>query len=92
MAALSPAHKPMCGLIVVPSLVPIISFVAYIGAIMVMCRIGYWAAIGITFFVGSALAGPSSPAPGPIVGIGLPALALVGGVYWVGRKLLARKK
>jgi hypothetical protein len=33
-----------------------------------------------------------SPAPGPIAGIGLPALALIGGAYWVGRKLLARKK
>ena len=30
--------------------------------------------------------------PGPIAGIGLPALALIGGAYWVGRRLLARKK
>jgi hypothetical protein len=26
--------------------------------------------------------------PGPVAGIGLPALAVVGGIYWVGRKLL----
>jgi hypothetical protein len=31
-------------------------------------------------------------APGPVAGIGLPALALIGGAYWLGRKLLARKK
>jgi len=31
-------------------------------------------------------------APGPIAGIGLPALALIGGAYWVGRKLFVRKK
>jgi hypothetical protein len=55
-------------------------------------RLGYLAAIGLTFLIDSAVAGPSNPAPGPIVGIGLPALALIGGAYWVGRKLLARKK
>jgi hypothetical protein len=38
-----------------------------------------------------AFAGPSA-APGPIAGIGLSALALIGGTYWIGRKLLARKK
>jgi len=32
------------------------------------------------------------PVPGPIAGVGLPALAVIGGAYWVGRKLLARKK
>jgi hypothetical protein len=30
--------------------------------------------------------------PGPIAGIGLPALALIGGAYWLGRKLIARGK
>jgi hypothetical protein len=30
-------------------------------------------------------------APGPIAGIGLPALALAGGAYWIGRKLFTRK-
>jgi hypothetical protein len=45
-----------------------------------------------------ALAGLIEPAfagttvPGPIAGIGLPALVLIGGAYWLGRKLLARKR
>ena len=30
--------------------------------------------------------------PGPVAGIGLPAFALIGGAYWLGRKLLVRKK
>lgn len=55
-------------------------------------RLGYLTAIGLAFLTDSAVAGPSNPAPGPIVGIGLPALALLGGAYWVGRKLLVRKK
>ena len=33
--------------------------------------------------------GPS-PTPGPIAGVGLPALAIIGGAYWLGRKLLSR--
>jgi hypothetical protein len=32
------------------------------------------------------------PAPGPVSGIGLPALAIVGVAYWVGRKVRRRKK
>jgi len=36
-------------------------------------------------------AGPGA-APGPIAGIGLSALVLVGGAYWVGRKFYAREK
>jgi hypothetical protein len=32
-----------------------------------------------------------NPAPGPIAGIGLPALALIGGAYWIGRKLVGKK-
>ena len=32
------------------------------------------------------------PAPGPVAGVGLPALALVGGAYWLGRKVFGRKK
>jgi hypothetical protein len=50
------------------------------------------ATVGLTFLMDTAFAGPSSPAPGPIAGIGLPALAVIGGAYWVGRKLFARKK
>jgi hypothetical protein len=46
--------------------------------------------IGLTVLMEPAFAAPA--APGPIAGIGLPALALVGGAYWIGRKLLARNK
>jgi hypothetical protein len=60
--------------------------------IMNIYRIACLAIIGLTVLMDPAFAGPSSPAPGPIVGIGLPALALIGGAYWVGRKLFARKK
>jgi hypothetical protein len=49
------------------------------------------ATIGLTVLLNPAFAG-GGPAPGPIAGIGLPALALVGGAYWVGRKLFARKR
>jgi hypothetical protein len=30
-------------------------------------------------------------APGPVAGIGLPALAIIGVAYWVGRKVRRRK-
>jgi hypothetical protein len=48
------------------------------------------ATVGLTVLMGPAFAAP--PAPGPIAGIGLSALALIGGAYWVGRKLFARNK
>ena len=48
-------------------------------------------ALGITVWVEPALA-VIDPAPGPIAGVGLPALVLVGGAYWVGRKLFGRKE
>jgi hypothetical protein len=54
-------------------------------------RILGFAAIGLTVSVVPAFAGISAT-PGPIAGIGLPALALIGGAYWVGRKVAARKK
>ena len=59
---------------------------------MNLYRLFGWATIGLTVLVGPALAGPTTTAPGPIAGIGLPALAVIGGAYWLGRKLLARKK
>ena len=41
-----------------------------------------------------ALAGSAGAqaVPAPIAGIGLPALAVVGGAYWLGRKFFGRKK
>jgi uncharacterized membrane protein len=49
------------------------------------------AATGLAILVDPAFAG-STAVPGPIAGIGVPALALIGGAYWLGRKLLVRKK
>ena len=54
-------------------------------------RIFAFATIGLAALVNPAFASASA-APGPIAGIGLPAVALIGGAYWVGRKLFARKK
>jgi hypothetical protein len=60
--------------------------------IVYIYRTSALATIGLAFLMDTAFAGPTSPAPGPIVGIGLPALALAGGAYWIGRNLFARKK
>jgi len=57
---------------------------------MNLYRVACLAAMGLTTLIEPAFATPA--APGPIAGIGLPALALVGGAYWVGRKLFVRKK
>lgn len=48
------------------------------------------ASIGLAVLIAPAFAG--GPAPGPIAGVGLPALLIIGGAYWLGRKFLARKK
>lgn len=49
------------------------------------------ASLGIAVGAGPALA-VIDPAPGPIPGVGLPAVLLVGGAYWIGRKLFGRGK
>lgn len=49
------------------------------------------ATIGLIVLMEPAFAGARG-SPGPIAGIGLPALALIGGAYWVGRKLFGREK
>jgi hypothetical protein len=46
---------------------------------------------GLAGLVETAFAGTAS-VPGPIAGVGLPALVLIGGAYWVGRKFFGRKK
>jgi len=57
---------------------------------MNLIRIAGLASLGFAVLVEPALAG--TPAvPGPIVGVGLPALVLIGGAYWVGRKFFGRK-
>ena len=46
-------------------------------------------------FVETAFAGVSTSVPGPLVGAGLPGLAVLGGVYgaiWLTRKLRGRRR
>ena len=58
---------------------------------MNLIRIVGFATAGIAILVEPALAA-IDPAPGPVAGVGLPALALVGCAYWLGRKVFGRKK
>ena len=58
---------------------------------MNLIRIAGLASLGFAVLIEAAFAGPAAPAPGPIVGVGLPALILVGGAYWLGRKFFGRK-
>ena len=48
------------------------------------------AVIGLIALMEPALA--EEAVPGPIAGIGLPAFALIGGAYWLGRKLFVGMK
>jgi len=55
-------------------------------------RIAGLALVGFCVLVEPALAGGAVAAPGPVAGIGLPALALIGGAYWIGKKVFGRKQ
>ena len=57
---------------------------------MNLIRITSLASVGFAVLVEPAFAG--QPVPGPIAGIGLPALVLMGGAYWVVRKFFGGKK
>ena len=57
---------------------------------MNLIRIAGLASVGFAVLVEPALAG-SATVPGPIAGVGLPALILIGGAYWLGRKFFSRK-
>jgi hypothetical protein len=57
---------------------------------MNLIRIVGLASVGFAVLIEPALAGIVQ-VPGPIAGIGLPALALIGGAYWLGRKFFSRK-
>ena len=59
---------------------------------MKLIRIAGLAIFGFGVLAEPALAGGPVGVPGPIAGIGLPALVLVGGAYWLGRKLFGRKE
>jgi hypothetical protein len=54
--------------------------------IMNIIRIAGLTLFGFASLVEPALAG-SVGVPGPIVGLGLPALVIVGAAYWLGRKV-----
>ena len=60
--------------------------------IMNLIWIAGLASVSFAVLVEPALAGLSVGAPGPIAGVGLPALVLIGGAYWLGRKLCDRKR
>ena len=45
--------------------------------------------VGLTALIEPAVAGTVA-VPGPIAGIGLPALAVIGGAYWIGRRVPRR--
>jgi hypothetical protein len=57
---------------------------------MNLYRVFGYAIIGLIALMEPAFA--VETVPGPIAGIGLPAIGLIGGAYWLGRKLLVRKK
>ena len=59
--------------------------------IMKPIRIAALASVGFAVLADTALAGGPSGVPGPIAGVGLPALILIGGAYWLGRKFFSRK-
>jgi hypothetical protein len=53
-------------------------------------RIAALAAVGMVALIEPVFAG-ATPAPGPIAGVGVASLAIVGGAYWLGRKFLGHK-
>jgi hypothetical protein len=58
---------------------------------MTLIRFAGTALVGFAALVETALAG-SPGVPGPIAGVGLPALVLIGGAYWLGQKFFGRKR
>jgi hypothetical protein len=58
---------------------------------MKIIQIVSWVSVGFAILLEPAFAGTTA-APGPIVGVGLPAFVLIGGAYWVARKFFGRKK
>jgi len=58
---------------------------------MNLIRIVCLASVGFAALVEPAFAGAVG-VPGPVAGVGLPALVLIGGAYWVVRKFFGGKK
>jgi hypothetical protein len=57
---------------------------------MNMCRIAALAVVAVVASIEPVLAG-QTPTPGPIAGVGLASLAIIGGAYWFGRKFFGHK-
>jgi hypothetical protein len=55
-------------------------------SIMNLIRTTGLALVGFAALAETALAGTLG-VPGPIVGVGLPALVIIGAAYWLGRKV-----
>jgi hypothetical protein len=66
-------------------------FLTFEEAAMKCYQVVLGSAIALVSFMGPALAG-APPTPGPIAGIGLPALAVIGGAYWIGRKIFVSRR
>ena len=60
--------------------------------IMNLIRIAGLVLVGFAVLIEPALAGGPVAAPGPVAGIGLPALVLIGGAYWIGRQVFGRRQ
>jgi hypothetical protein len=58
---------------------------------MNICKIATLAAVAIMALTDTVFAGPTSPTPGPVAGVGLASLAIIGGAYWLRRRFLAGK-
>ena len=59
---------------------------------MNLIRIVGLTSLGFAILVEPALAGGAyGGVPGPIAGVGLPALALIGGAYWLGQKFFRKR-
>jgi Flp pilus assembly pilin Flp len=54
-------------------------------------RIAGLAAVAVVALIEPVFAG-IGPTPGPVAGVGLASVAIVGGAYWLGRRLLGRNK
>jgi hypothetical protein len=60
-------------------------------ATMSVWKVTVLAPFGVVALIEPAFSCAVVAAPGPVAGIGLPVLAIIGVAYWVGRKVRRRK-
>jgi hypothetical protein len=53
-----------------------------------LSRVMVLAAVGMAALIEPVFAGNANVAPGPVAGVGVAAIAIIGGAYWLGRKFL----